>query len=66
MALGIAVYIDGVPGLVIASSIVALITIGEIFFGNDLSVPKYRFPFLLDLSVFINVPLFFIVLYLFL
>jgi len=66
IALGVGVYVDGVPGLIILLSVVAFITIGELFFGDDLSIPKYRFPFLLDLAVFINVPLFFIVLYLFL
>ena len=58
--------IDGWIGLLIAFLVVTSIVIGELFFGDDISTPNYRFPFLLDFSLFMNVPLFLIVLYLFL
>ena len=58
--------IDGWIGLLIAFLVVTSIVIGELLFGDDISTPNYRFPFLLDFSLFMNVPLFLIVLYLFL
>ena len=58
--------IDGWIGLSIAFIVILSIVIGELSFGDDISTPNYRFPFLLDFSLFINVPLFLIVLYLYL
>ena len=64
--MAISLMIDGWVGLLIAFLVVTSIVIGELFFGDDISTPNYRFPFLLDFSLFMNVPLFLIVLYLFL
>ena len=64
--MAISLMIDGWIGLLIAFLVVTSIVIGELFFGDDISTPNYRFPFLLDFSLFMNVPLFLIVLYLFL
>ena len=58
--------IDGWIGLLIAFLAVVSIVIGELFLGDDISTPNYRFPFLLDFSLFINVPLFLILLCLYL
>ena len=64
--MAISLMIDGWIGLLIAFLVVASIVIGELSFGDDISTPNYRFPFLLDFSLFMNVPLFLIMLYLFL
>lgn len=58
--------IDSFFGLSIAFLVISSIVIGELFLGDDISTPHYRFPFLLDFSLFINVPLFLILLYLYL
>ena len=64
--MAISLMIDGWIGLLIAFLVVTSIVIGELFLGDDISTPNYRFPFLLDFSLFINVPLFLILLYLYL
>ncbi|OUX63569.1 MAG: hypothetical protein CBE34_01490 [bacterium TMED274] len=64
--MGLSLIIDGWMGLSLSLVVVCSIIFGELFFGDDISTPNYRFPFLLDFSLFINVPLFLIVLYLFL
>ena len=64
--MAISLMIDGWIGLLIAFLVVTSIVIGELFLGDDISTPHYRFPFLLDFSLFINVPLFLILLYLYL
>ena len=64
--MAISLIIDGWIGLLIAFLVVISIVIGELSFGDDISTPHYRFPFLLDFSLFINVPLFLILLYLYL
>ena len=46
--------IDGWIGLLIAFLVVTLIVIGELFLGDDISTPHYRFPFLLDFSLLEN------------
>ena len=58
--------IDGWIGLSIAFLVVVSIVVGELSLGDDISTPNYRFPFLLDFSLFINVPLFLVLLYLYL
>ena len=64
--MGLSLIIDGWMGLSLSLVVVCSIIFGELFFRDDISTPNYRFPFLLDFSLFINVPLFLIVLYLFL
>ena len=64
--MGLSLIIDGWMGLSLSLVVVCSIIFGELFFGDDISTPNYRFPFLLDFSLFINVPLFLTVLYLFL
>ena len=64
--MAISLIIDGWIGLFIAFLVVVSIVIGELSLGDDISTPNYRFPFLLDFSLFINVPLFLMVLYLYL
>ena len=58
--------IDGWFGLSIAFLVLISIVVGELSLGDDISTPNYQFPFLLDFSLFINVPLFLMVLYLYL
>lgn len=58
--------IGGLNGLLIAFLIVVSIVIGELFLGDDVSTPNYKYPFILDFSLFMTIPLFFIVLYLYL
>ena len=64
--MAISLVIDGWIGLSIAFLVVVSIVVGELSLGDDISTPNYRFPFLLDFSLFINVPLFLILLYLYL
>ena len=64
--MAISLVIDGWIGLSIALLVVVSIVVGELSLGDDISTPNYRFPFLLDFSLFINVPLFLILLYLYL
>ena len=66
LLMAISLIVDGWIGLSIAFIVILSIVIGELSFGDDISTPNYRFPFLLDFSLFINVPLFLIVLYLYL
>lgn len=64
--MGVSLIIDGWIGLSLSFLVIFLIVFGELFFGDDVSTPNYRLPSLLDLSLLINVPLFLIVLYLYL
>ncbi len=64
--MGLSLIIDGWIGLSLSLIVVFSIIFGELFFGDDISTPNYRLPFLLDFSLFVNVPLFLIVLYLYL
>ena len=66
LLMGISLIIDGWIGLIIALSVVATIIIGELFFGDDTTTPKFKFPFILDFSLFINVPIFMAVLFIYL
>ena len=62
----LSLVIGGPTGLLIGFLIIASIVVGELFLGDDTSIPKYNYPFLLDFSLFMTVPLYFIVLYLYL
>ena len=65
-SIGYGVYLGGIEGLFIVLGLQFFIIFGELFFGDDISIPKYKHPRLLDIALFINVPLFFCVLFLFL
>ena len=64
--IGCGVYLGGTQGLFVLLGLQFFIIFGELFFGDDTSVPKYGRPQILDFALFINVPLFFYVLFLFL
>jgi alkane 1-monooxygenase len=66
LAIGLGVYIGGTAGLLVVLGVEAFVVFGEVFFGDDISKPKYKHTWLLDLALFVNVPLFFGVLFLFL
>ena len=66
LLMGISLIVDGWIGFIIALLVVISIVFGELFFGDDISTPNYKFPFLLDFSLFMNVPLFMVVLYIYL
>ena len=55
--MAISLVIDGWIGLSIAFLVVVSIVVGELSLGDDISTPNYRFPFLLDFSLFINLSL---------
>ena len=65
-SIGYGVYVGETRGAFILLGLQFFIIFGELFFGDDTSTPKYQHPWLLDLALFINVPLFFYVLFLFL
>ncbi len=65
-SIGYGVYVGGTKGLFVLLGLQFFIIFGELFFGDDTSKPKYKHPWILDLALFINVPLFFYVLFLFL
>jgi len=62
----LSLMIGGPTGLLIGFLIIASIVVGELFLGDDISIPNYKYPLLLDFSLFMTVPLYFIVLYLYL
>ena len=62
----LSLLVGGLEGVLIAFLIVVSIVLGEFLLGDDTSTPNYKYPFLLDFSLFMNVPLYFIVLYLYL
>ena len=47
--MAISLMIDGWIGILIAFLVVVSIVIGELSFGDDISTPNYRIPFLLDI-----------------
>ena len=65
-SIGFGVWVGGTKGLLILVALQFFIIFGELFFGDDISRPKYKHPWILDSALFINVPLFFCVLFLFL
>ena len=65
-SIGYGVHVGGTTGLFILLALQLFIIFGELFFGDDTSTPQYKHPWVLDLALFINVPLFFCVLFLFL
>ncbi len=64
--IGLSIFIDGPIGLSLALFVVLTIVFGELFFGDDKSTHNFKFPFVLDFSLFINVPLFMAVLFIYL
>ena len=43
LAIGLGVYVGGTTGLLIVLGVEAFIVFGEVFFGDDVSKPKYKY-----------------------